>query len=103
MKNEKIEKFAHVCYDCQRELTVAEVVEGQQALEKAVKQYDEFEGWFHCRGPKEMFLQAGDTELKTAMEKACIDYFEDYIIVCADCVKDMFYSETGKELKVNEQ
>jgi hypothetical protein len=103
-KNEKQRANANarrrVCYDCGRELHRWQVALGQRAMEKADEQYPDFEGWVHCMGGKENFIQADDVELRQVMEAMGVEFFADSVIVCERCVKNAFEQETGRELKV---
>ena len=87
------------CYHCDEDMTLEEAVEGQIALEKANQQADEFEGWVHCQGPNEQFIQEDDKELQEALKKVNVDFFPYGILVHRKCVEAVFKQETGRDLQ----
>lgn len=89
--------MTRLCFNCKRKLTVDEAADGQLALDEVVEAYPDFEGWVHCDGPDDEFVQEDDTEL----EEACnnIDaVFEPLVIqICRPCVVQKWAEEKGIE------
>lgn len=92
-----------VCYNCDSELNLDEAVKGQEWLDWANNWPEgEFEGWVHCEGVKEQFIQEDDKELLKVCSKLPLAQqtsYEGSIIVCVACVKSAFENESGIQFK----
>lgn len=74
------------CYGCGKEMTAEEAAAGQIALDEAVNQPgSQYEGFVHCQGPPEVFVQEDDE----ALEKLWPDFVPGAAQICIDCVKKM--------------
>jgi len=95
------------CYNCDTDLTLQETVNGQNWLDWTSNYPDgEFEGWVHCEGSENIFIQESDTELLQWLEKLPYAKSMSYVhgtIVCAACVKSKFEVETGIQMKYEEE
>jgi hypothetical protein len=91
-----------MCYQCKRELTLKEVVEGQVALENADRGAEEegweFEGWVHCSGNQAMFIQPDDEELEEELRKVGAEFYPEGLIVCERCVEMQWMEERKMEM-----
>ena len=90
-----------ICYQCEKELTIKEVVEGQVALEVADQRSEEegwtFEGWVHCMGSEDMFIREEDVELEEKLEEAEVGFIPTGLIVCKGCVEKAYEEEKEGE------
>jgi len=80
------------CYNCNKEVTDTQVVDGQIALELANMAVTEFEGWVHCKPTPD---QTVGEELARECEKIIGSRanLTDTIVVCAACVWDKVEQE----------
>ncbi len=96
-----------VCYNCDTKLDLEEAVKGQEWLDWC-NNYPEsgFEGWVHCEGSDEQFIQESDVELLRECSNLPLAQLASYggsIIVCVACVKSEFQTETGIQFKYEEE
>lgn len=85
------------CYNCKRDLTLSEAADGQKALDEVQETFPEFEGWCHCGGPPEEFVQGDDVPLKEACGQIDAEFFPDSIHICRPCVVAKWVKEKGIE------
>lgn len=94
-------------YNCNTDLILDEVVEGQKWMDWC-NYYpgDQYEGWVHCEGSEGQFIQEYDMELLKKCYELPLSKFMSYehsVIVCVACVKSVFEKETGIEMKYEEE
>lgn len=90
-----------VCYNCGINLSLEEVTKGQEWLDWCNHYPGDFEGWVHCSGSDDKFIQPTDKELLKQCNMLPLATQMNYthsIIVCVACVKSQFENETGVQM-----
>lgn len=91
-KKRRIAAITRVCYGCKEPLTVDDAAEGYMYYNEMVEEH-ELEGYVHCRGEEEEFLQELDEPLHRAIKKLGGDPCPGSILTCVDCVDELAESE----------
>lgn len=82
-----------ICYRCGKDMSDLDILTGELAHQGAVKLFPEFEGWVHCMGSKDKFLEEDDEGLKYMFEQLKLPFTVGAVIVCARCVANEFANE----------
>ena len=74
-------------YESGKDLSLEEVVKGQQLMAKVEDSWGDECPWVHCSGPDEQFIQEDDIELKEALAAVGLPFLAGSIIVSEEDIK----------------
>jgi len=77
------------CYNCNELLSKEEVIKGQEAIDKAIIESENFEGWVHCTPDPDQMINSGEAEE--------FGYMEGTVVICTDCVEREEFNESGED------